>query len=100
MGNYNVRKVSDLDEATGTPWSNDLFYISRMEGEGSEEGAPAYSSKKITFQTIEDRIVENAVGKARDESGILSGTSVQDDIVAKLDALSCGEFTISSAEFV
>lgn len=95
MGNYNVRKISDLDEAVGTPWTDDLFYVSRQDaGEGQ------YSSKKIKFQTIADSIVVDSVESARLEFGIISGTSVQDDVVAKLDALSCGQFAISSAEFV
>ena len=94
MGNYNVRKVSDLDEAMGSPWSGDMFYISRPEGETS------YSSKKISFETIDNCIVSDAVDISRREFGISPGINVSADIVAKLDALSGGQFTISAASFV
>lgn len=90
MGNYNVRKISDLDPADSID-SEDLFYVSQKGGDEN-----VYSSKKTSFGTISENIVSAAIDRARDVFAISAGVNIQGDLLDKVNAMISGESTLSA----
>lgn len=64
-----IRTISDLPEITGIN-SDDLFMVSR------ESADNAWSSKKLTYETLETAITDTALVSALNSISVAEGTNV------------------------
>ena len=94
MGNYSVRKISDLPPAESL-YSGDLLYVAKLDSE-----AGSFTSNKADFGVIRESIVSAAVERARQTFDIPEGMQVLNGLSAALSAISEGESTISAATFI
>lgn len=64
-----IRTISDLPEITGIN-GDDLFMVSR------ESADKAWSSKKLTYETLETTIADTALVSALNSISVAEGTNV------------------------